>query len=322
MNEWILICNNKYFDINTAFESSEVILWPQIEEINTKDTIYFYLNNPIRAIRYKCEVVEINLNKIDDETKKFVKHPLFYDEKQTYMRVKLLQVFSEGLLPVEQIQKYGVSSLQLSSKVPRELSDYIKMITESQDKEKSLKGILVVTVLVMLIVIIAFMIFGISHEEKNDSNNIEESENIENTEIEKILTSENILGVWTGSYIGMSNDKKTKKVIAIYVGYCNQEGGVKGVAEIERGTAGYYYWEGTADFEKGTFSFSRKLWLSENPDRLKRLIYNMKYDAETQSFQGYIVTDPERTISLSKAEDNEILTQFWNDREILIAEYN
>ena len=110
--------------------------------------------------------------------------------------------------------------------------------------------------------------------------------------------------------------------ISLYIGTHDNAGNVRGVAEIDGGDAGYYYWEGSVDFKSGTFSFERKKWLSDNPEKLKKLKYKTSYNPEKGSFSGYITKDPERTIQFSKTDNDGGLAWFWDEREYLIREYN
>ncbi len=131
-----------------------------------------------------------------------------------------------------------------------------------------------------------------------------------------------LLGMWSGSYTGMSNQKKIERLIDIYIGSCDGTGKVKGVAGIQNGDAGYYYFEGVADYVRGTLTFERKKWLSPNPDQLKKLTYLTTYDRNLQNFSGYIVSDPQRTISFAKTDTNPKLIQYWKKRKILMEKYN
>ena len=136
------------------------------------------------------------------------------------------------------------------------------------------------------------------------------------------LERDELLGMWSGSYIGMSNQKKIEKSIDIYIGDCDETGKVKGVVGVENGDAGYYYFEGVSDYVRGTLTFERKKWLSPNPDRLKKLTYSTTYDRNLQSFSGYIVSDPQRKISFIKTESNPELIQYWEKRKSLMRKYN
>lgn len=42
MNEWILICNNNYFDIRKAFENETIITWRSRKE-SIKGILYIFM---------------------------------------------------------------------------------------------------------------------------------------------------------------------------------------------------------------------------------------------------------------------------------------
>lgn len=150
----------------------------------------------------------------------------------------------------------------------------------------------------------------------------EHQESIKNASSEKYKLDPNLFnGTWSGTYIGTSNNNKVKREISLYIGMYDDNGNVQGVAEIEEGNFGYYYWEGTVNFDLGVFSFERKKWLSDHQD-LKKLKYKTTYNIDKEYFSGYITKDPERTVQFSKAENNEKLIRFWDAREDLIRQYN
>lgn len=263
-----------------------------------------------------------------------------YRPEDRYQRASEMKAELEELLG--RMKTGEIESANVKQTVERkEAADAKKKVKEEEKDPKKggnkgiIMGIVAAIVVIFIGLGIAFWILhtnsehneqisdtkrkGIEEKAENDKQMDKQIDTQKNTDK---LTSEMITGEWRGSYIGMSNDKKTEKEIAIYIGECDEAGNVKGVAEIEGGDAGYYYWEGTVDFESGKFSFERRDWLSENPDKLKKLTYSMEYITEIQSFQGYIVSDPERTIQLHKAEDSIALKEYWMNREELIKEFN
>jgi len=61
ISHWIVPANPRYFDIESAFEASDEILWKQSSSIEVGDTVYMYVAAPYSAIRYKCEAVEVKI---------------------------------------------------------------------------------------------------------------------------------------------------------------------------------------------------------------------------------------------------------------------
>ncbi|MGN1165606.1 MAG: hypothetical protein ACI4S2_04165 [Lachnospiraceae bacterium] len=164
MNSWILICNNKYFNLKKAFETENFITWPIIEEIKIGDVVFFYVTNPYRAILYKCEVTDIGLHRMDDSTKECVTHALFYDGSQTYMRLKKIMTYPDGFLTEEDLGKNGIQSLQISARVPADFKQYVekkeKSLIRKDEKSKKLsfKRIIVVLVVVFVVLILSLVL--------------------------------------------------------------------------------------------------------------------------------------------------------------------
>lgn len=260
-----------------------------------------------------------------------------YNPRERYQDVK------EMKKALEEFERKNMPAAKILQKqeTEEEPSERAETVNEAKPVKKQNKNVIkgiVIMVSAIILLTVGILLwrvgFGNVAEKDNTQDNIVQEETSgekeEKTKEEKtgedtdevsktrVLAPEMVSGVWEGAYIGMSNDKKTQKKIRIYVGDCDEEGKTKGVAEIEEGEAGYYYWEGQIDFEKGSFSFERKAWLSENPDHLKKLTYNMTYNAEEDGFQGVIVSDPERTIALGRGEDDVTLRQFYTNREALM----
>lgn len=144
----------------------------------------------------------------------------------------------------------------------------------------------------------------------------------ENISQSYVINLQGILGTWSGSYIGTSNNKEVEKEIQLYIAAGDNDGNVQGIAEIEGGEAGYYYWEGFLDEVRGILEFERKNWISTNPDHLKKLKYIMMYDKKEEKFNGYITKDPSRTIQLSKTSYDKKLKELWDKKDELIEKYN
>lgn len=151
----------------------------------------------------------------------------------------------------------------------------------------------------------------------------EQQKNVENDSNQLYkLDPELFNGTWSGTYTGTTYNKPEVREISLYIGMYDINGNVQGVAEIEEGNFGYYYWEGSVDFESGVFSFERKKWLSNNKYKLSKIKYITTYNAEKEYFSGYITKDTKRTIQFSKTENSEKLAKYWDLREDLIRQYN
>ena len=80
--EWIIPANPKFYDVEGAFEESNIIDWKQGAGIIKGDTIYMYVAAPVSAILYKCKVLETDI-------------PYDYQDKNltitALMKIKLLK---------------------------------------------------------------------------------------------------------------------------------------------------------------------------------------------------------------------------------------
>lgn len=70
MEQWIIPCNVKYYDVKGAFEKLKCLDWKQSNKsIAMGDEVFIYIGTPVRAIKYKCKVNKVNLNYIEiDDT--------------------------------------------------------------------------------------------------------------------------------------------------------------------------------------------------------------------------------------------------------------
>lgn len=123
--QFILVCNSNVFDLQGVFKETSKISWPQIDGIEIGDSAYFYMSSPVSSILYKCIVNKVNVHKVDEITTKYVKHPLFYDNKQTYIQLEMIQSYSENFISDREILEKGFHNLQMSSQITEAFADYI-----------------------------------------------------------------------------------------------------------------------------------------------------------------------------------------------------
>ena len=115
--EWIVPANPKYFDIIQSFEEQDEIIWKQSSKIKKGDIVYMYVANPISAIRFKCEVTEINI-------------PYDYEDKnlkiEKVMKIKLLKKYNKNFMTFEKLNKYGINAIRGQRTCPKELAKVLK----------------------------------------------------------------------------------------------------------------------------------------------------------------------------------------------------
>lgn len=123
---WIIPCNPKLYDIVGAFNNLDVIEWSQPNNTAIGDTVYIYVGGEFKSIMYKCEVTAMDLygNRAQDDIEYY--HGLEKREDVRYMKLKLIEKYSEGQYPLEELREKGLTSVQGRSKATPQLLKYLE----------------------------------------------------------------------------------------------------------------------------------------------------------------------------------------------------
>lgn len=132
MKYWIFPCNQKEYDIESAFNNLTEIEWRQnLKNIQIGDIVLIYLSSPIKEVKYICKVNEINLNnpKIDD-TKYEIDKSRFEKRAQRYCTLKLLDKINSNL-SYDKLKQLGLKStlqnqILATDDIISSINDYIK----------------------------------------------------------------------------------------------------------------------------------------------------------------------------------------------------
>lgn len=117
--EWVIPANPKYYDIESAFEQSDVIEWKQGSGIIKGDTVFMYVAAPVSAILYKCEVVETDI-------------PFRYDDGNVRMTA-LMKIALRKRYPRDRFtfdilgRDYGIYAVRGPRGIPDSLSEALKI---------------------------------------------------------------------------------------------------------------------------------------------------------------------------------------------------
>lgn len=109
---WIVPANQKYYDIMHAFIDNDTITWKQSTNIRVGDIAYMYVAAPVKAIIYRCRVVEINIPYHHDSPELKIKQ---------VMRLKLEKEYDHDQFTLDFIRQHGVSNVQGPRHVPEAL---------------------------------------------------------------------------------------------------------------------------------------------------------------------------------------------------------
>ena len=134
MNEWIIICNPKEYNIEAAFKDLSEIDWRQSTNIKPDDIVFIYVGKPFQAIKYKCLVKTVDLPYGNTDDSKFIIDSDLSNNYGRYMRLILIDSYNNPALRYNNLILHGLHSVRGPSKVSIELHNYIEnslMINEN-----------------------------------------------------------------------------------------------------------------------------------------------------------------------------------------------
>jgi len=95
MNNWIIPCNIKNYDVFGAFIELKTLNWKQSTNIEIGDTVFIYTAKPYSRITHKCKAIEVNLKQpyIDDIN--YIIDPTPYRNYGRYMTLELIKTIDK-----------------------------------------------------------------------------------------------------------------------------------------------------------------------------------------------------------------------------------
>ena len=127
-DEWVIICNPRFYDVMGAFKEFSCIDWKQSTNIKQGDVVYIYIGLPYKEIRYKCIAREVELKKTTIDDTEFILDGSNYENYERYMKLELVSEYNEGQYPYSELKTNGLKSVQGPSRVSEELAEYIKTV--------------------------------------------------------------------------------------------------------------------------------------------------------------------------------------------------
>ena len=104
MNNWIIPCNLKYYNVFGAFDDLNKLDWKQTNPcVKTGDTVYIYVGAPYSAIIFKCLVTKTDLETVEIDDSKYAIKGEVYETYPRHMELTLIKkyppdLFQSGIL--------------------------------------------------------------------------------------------------------------------------------------------------------------------------------------------------------------------------------
>lgn len=134
MTYWIVPCNTKYYDVFGAFEKSQIIDWKQTNpNIDAGDQIFIYVGAPVKAIAFRCKVLEANLKERAIDDSEFALNADQYVNAPLHMRIKLVSKYENNILSYDTMQSHGEKgSIMCQRRMGEGLIKFVETIDSTQ----------------------------------------------------------------------------------------------------------------------------------------------------------------------------------------------
>lgn len=134
MQNWIIACNLKQYDVNGAFSEFEVIEWKQSVNFNVDDIVYIYISHPVMEVRYKCIVEEKDIVNRNQKDIKYVSEVNSYENYGKYIRLRKLVSFTIPITSSE-LNYYGLNGrIQGPRRIDGKVLEFIVGIETKQEQ--------------------------------------------------------------------------------------------------------------------------------------------------------------------------------------------
>lgn len=130
---WIIPCNVKRFNLIEHFKSNDTVVWRNAFTIRKGDDAYIYLSAPFGELRYKCQVIE---DQVDEETIAANQYAVskkksynYFSKKEKYIILRKVYEYPEGVMPLALLRENGFGQTQIQARTNRQLQAFIDRIT-------------------------------------------------------------------------------------------------------------------------------------------------------------------------------------------------
>lgn len=132
---WIIPCNIRFFDLIKHFEKNKRVVWKNAFTIRKGDTAYIYIGRPYGEIRYKCRVIN---DQVDEQMLLANSYAIsekksnnYFSKKEKYIEMEFVCEYPEGVFTLEKLREHGLGQVQLQARTNRQLQQYLDNVEGS-----------------------------------------------------------------------------------------------------------------------------------------------------------------------------------------------
>lgn len=122
---WIVPCSVKFFDVVKRFEENDTIVWRKVAALKKGDTAYIYIGAPYSEIRYKCHIVDDDVDEKTLQSNEYAIRKTESGKRQKYIKMKLDHVYDDGELSLDKLRANGLGQTQIQARTDRRLQAFI-----------------------------------------------------------------------------------------------------------------------------------------------------------------------------------------------------
>ncbi|WP_251353725.1 hypothetical protein [Hominisplanchenecus murintestinalis] len=125
---WIVPCSVKFFDVVKHFEENDTIVWRKVSALKKGDTAYIYIGAPYSEIKYKCHIVDDDVDEKTLQSNEYAIRKTESGKRQKYIKMKLDHVYDDGELSLDKLRANSLGQTQIQARTDRRLQAFISNV--------------------------------------------------------------------------------------------------------------------------------------------------------------------------------------------------
>ena len=135
VENWIVPCSVKFYDVVGHLNEKKSIVWRKVSALKEGDTVYLYIGAPYSEIKYRCRIVN---DDVDEQTLSENSYAIKDTEnkrKQKYLMLILEYTYPDGVLSLEKLRANGLGQTQTQARTDRKLQVFIDSVNKELNVE-------------------------------------------------------------------------------------------------------------------------------------------------------------------------------------------
>lgn len=132
MSIFVYPCNITFYDIVQHFKHNNRIVWRKTSGIIEADTVFIYLSNPYRTIKYQCKVISdsVSMDLLNQNLYAVPKGKLA--SKCEYIQMEMVREFTDNEITLEQLKENGMGQFMVPMRAKDTLASFLSSKIEPE----------------------------------------------------------------------------------------------------------------------------------------------------------------------------------------------